>query len=88
MLAGPIGTGPSQWPSAFRGIGSTLPAYLDVVEEVKPIEQHRFTIADFFLDRIKLRFFKWDVKTQSPELIDSAGTVSRDRTEPSLAACL
>jgi hypothetical protein len=70
VLAGPIGTGPALWPSAFRGVGSTPPAYLDVKEEVKPIEQHSFTIADFLPDRINLRFFKWDVKTQSPDAID------------------
>jgi hypothetical protein len=71
VLAGPIGTGPAYWPSAFRGIGSTPPAYLDVKEEIKPIEQHSFTIADFLQDRINLRFFKWDVKTQSPDAIDN-----------------
>jgi hypothetical protein len=40
-------------------------------EEVKPIEQHGFTIADFAPDKIVLRMFKWDVKTQSVEAIDS-----------------
>jgi hypothetical protein len=70
VLAGPVGTSSAGWPSAFRGIGSTPPAYLDVQEEVKPIEQHSFTIADFLPDRITLRFFKWDLKTQSPEAID------------------
>jgi hypothetical protein len=70
VLAGPIGTGPAGWPSAFRGVGSTPPDYLDVQEEVKPIEQHSFTMADFLPDRIVLRFFKWDVKTQAPDAID------------------
>jgi hypothetical protein len=71
VLAGPIGTAPGAWPSAFRGVGSTPPQHLDVREEVKPIEQHSFTIADFLPDRVRLRFFKWDLKTQSPEAIDS-----------------
>ena len=71
VLAGPIGTSPAGWPSAFRGIGSTPPAYLDVQEEIKPIEQHGFTVADFLQDRIVLKFFKWDRKTESPESIDS-----------------
>jgi hypothetical protein len=61
VLAGPIGTRATGWPSAFRGIGSTPPAYLDVREEIKPIEQHSFTMADFLPDRIILRFFKWDL---------------------------
>ena len=71
VLAGPIGTAPGGWPSAFRGVGSTPPQHLDVREEVKPIEQHSFTIADFLPDRVRLRFFKWDLKTQRPEAIDT-----------------
>lgn len=71
VLSGPIGTGANGWPSAFRGVGATPPAHLDVREDVKPIEQHGFTLADFFPDRMVLRLFKWDVKTQSPEAIDS-----------------
>jgi hypothetical protein len=71
VLAGPISTSPGGWPSAFRGVGSTPPAYLDVQQEVKPIEQHGFTVADFLPDRMVLQFFKWDVKTQSRDSIDS-----------------
>jgi len=32
------------------------PAHLDVEEEVKPIEQHGFTVVDFERDKIGLRF--------------------------------
>jgi hypothetical protein len=71
VLSGPIGTRPGGWPSAFRGVAAAPPAHLDVREDVKPIEQHGFTIADFLPDRIVLRLFKWDVKTQSPETIDA-----------------
>lgn len=35
------------------------------------VEQHGFTLADFLPDRIVLRLFKWDLKTQSLEAIDS-----------------
>jgi hypothetical protein len=42
-------------------------------EDVKPIEQHGFTIADFPPDKIVLRMFKWDVKMQSVEEIDNLG---------------
>ena len=38
---------------------------------MKPIEQHGFTIADSTPEAIVLRFFKWDVKTQSAEALDS-----------------
>ena len=47
------------------------PIHLSVKEEVKPIEQHGYTIADFTPDRIVLHFFKWDVKTQSVEALDT-----------------
>jgi hypothetical protein len=70
VICGPIGTAPGGWPSAFRGTPPLPPAHLDLREEIKPIEQHGFLLADFFPDRIGLRFFKWDVKTQRPEEID------------------
>jgi hypothetical protein len=71
VLAGPIGTAPGGWASAFRGVGPSSPEHLDLREEIKPIEQHSFTIADFLPDRIRLRFFKWDLKTQAPDVIDN-----------------
>jgi hypothetical protein len=70
VLPGPIGTHPGGWPSTRRGIGATPPRHLDLREEIKPIEQHGFTLADFHADRIVLRCFKWDVGTQSPDAID------------------
>src|SRR5262249_11152545 len=71
VLTGPISTRPSGWPSARRGTGALPPIHLDMDEGVTPIEQHGFTIADFAPDKIVLRMFKWDVKTQSVEAIDS-----------------
>ena len=71
VLSGPIGTRPGGWPSGRRGTGAMPPAHLDMVEEVKPIEQHGFTIVDFTPDKMVLRFFKWDVKTQAVEAIDT-----------------
>ena len=58
VLTGPISTPPSRWPSARRGTGAPTPAHLDMDEDVKPIEQHGFTIADFAPDKIVLRMFK------------------------------
>jgi hypothetical protein len=46
-------------------------AVLDLQEQIKPIEQHGFTLADFTPDKIVLRLFKWDVKTQPVEAIDT-----------------
>jgi hypothetical protein len=71
VLPGPIGTGPTGWPSGRRGIGATVPGHIDLQEEIAPLEQHGFTIADFQPDRIDLRFFKWNVNAESLDAIDS-----------------
>ena len=44
---------------------------LDFKEEIKPIEQHGFTLVDFTKDKMVLSFFKWDVNTQSIDDIDT-----------------
>ena len=73
VLSGPIGCRPNPmgWPSGRRGTGAMPPAHLDMDEHVKPIEQHGFTIVDFTPDRMTLRLFKWDWKTQGVEAIDT-----------------
>lgn len=72
-ISGPIGcrTGPVGWPSGRRGTGAQPPAHLLMDEQVKPIEQYGFTIADFTPEKIVLRMFKWDHRTQPVEAIDS-----------------
>src|SRR5258705_908672 len=63
--------GPLGWPSGRRGTGAMPPAHLDMEEQVKPIEQHGFTVADFTPEKIVLRLFKWDIKTQPVDAIDT-----------------
>jgi hypothetical protein len=46
-------------------------AHVDLDEQVKPIEQHGFTVADFTPDKIVLRMYKWDIKTQPVEALDT-----------------
>jgi hypothetical protein len=71
-LPGTIGTWPGGWPSVgIRGTPATPSAVLDFPEQIKPIEQHGFILADFTPDKIVLRFFRWDVKTQPVEAIDA-----------------
>ncbi len=70
-LTGPVGTGPRGWPSSIRKVGAMPPLGLTVDEQVKPIEQHGFTLADFTAETIVLRFFKWDLNTQSAEALDT-----------------
>jgi hypothetical protein len=70
VIAGPIGTAPAGWPSAFRGTPPLPPAHLELHEVIRPIEQHGFTIADLTRDGVALKFFKWDVKSERPDAID------------------
>jgi phosphodiesterase/alkaline phosphatase D-like protein len=69
IITGPLGTGDSGWPSAFRGMTGRPPAGIQNQELQAPIEQHGFIIADVEPGRIGIRFFKWDVKTQPVEAI-------------------
>jgi hypothetical protein len=71
-LSGTIGTSPIGWPSiGFRGTPALPSAVLDLDEQIKPIEQHGFTLVDFTPDKMVLRVFKWDRKTQPVEAIDT-----------------
>jgi hypothetical protein len=70
IITGPLGTGDKGWPSAFRGMTGMPPADLAVDELQKPIEQHGFIIADLEPARIRVRFFKWDVKTEPVDAIE------------------
>jgi len=72
VLSGPIGTAPIGWPSiGFRGTPAQPSTHLDLDEQVKPIEQHGFTLVDFTPDKIVLQLVKWDIKTQPVEAIDT-----------------
>jgi hypothetical protein len=73
VLAGPVGSrpGPNGWPSGRRGTGALPPAHLDMDEQVKPLEQHGFTMVDFTPDKMVVRMFKWDWKTQDVEAMDT-----------------
>ena len=50
---------------------ATPSVVLDLEEQVKPIEQHGFTLVDFTPDKMVLRMFKWDINTQPVEAIDA-----------------
>jgi hypothetical protein len=73
VLSGPIGSRTTAvgWPSGRRGTGAMPPAHLDMDEQVKPIEQHGFTLVDFTPDKMVVRMFKWDWRTQAVEAIDT-----------------
>jgi hypothetical protein len=71
ILSGPLGTGDRGWPSAFRGIGATPPTHLTMEENLKPLEENGFIIADFTPESITVRYFRFSYHTQSPEAIDT-----------------
>ena len=71
VLSGPIGTGDLLWPSAFRGVGASPPGHLTMDERLKPIEENGFLIADMDDGGITLRFFRFDVRRDRPETIDT-----------------
>ena len=70
ILSGPLGTGDRGWPSAFRGIGATPPVHLEMEENLKPVEENGFIIADFTIDGITVRFFRFNYHKQSADEID------------------
>ncbi|WJR77762.1 twin-arginine translocation signal domain-containing protein [Bradyrhizobium sp. NP1] len=71
VLSGPLGTGDLLWPSAFRGIGAMPPVHLNMQENLKPIEENGFLIADLTPDKIVLRFFRWNAHKDPLEAIDT-----------------
>jgi hypothetical protein len=71
ILSGPLGTGDRGWPSAFRGIGATPSTHLTMVEDLKPIEENGFIIADFTKDGITVRYFRFSYHKQAAEAIDT-----------------
>jgi len=70
VLSGPLGTGDMLWPSAFRGVGATPPTHLTMEENLKPLEENGFIIADFSPDSITLKFFRFNYYRQTAEDID------------------
>ncbi|MFN7919640.1 MAG: hypothetical protein U0Q16_06060 [Bryobacteraceae bacterium] len=65
VLSGPISTGPRGWPSSARGTPPQVANGIEIDEDLKPIENNGFTIADFFADRIEFKQYRW--KMDQPE---------------------
>ena len=71
VLAGPMGTGDLGWPSAFRGTAPVPPAHIDMREDLAPIEENGFTIADFTPEGITLQYFRWNAHRDEVSAIDT-----------------
>ena len=85
VLNGPVGTrtGPNGWPSGRRGTGALPPAHLDMDEEVKPIEQHGFTIVDFAPDKMTAAVVQVGLEDAKRGGDRCAGAVSQNGTAAS-----
>ena len=55
----------------FRGVGASPPRHLQMEENLKPIEENGFIIADFTPDNITVRYFRFSYHKQAPEAIDT-----------------
>ncbi|MEQ8953930.1 MAG: alkaline phosphatase D family protein [Gammaproteobacteria bacterium] len=71
ILSGPIGTSIRGFPSVVRNTPAKPSLHLQFDEQVPALEEHGFTLVDFTPDRIEARLFKWDVKTQPLDAIDT-----------------
>lgn len=70
-LSGTLGTGDGGWPSAFRGIGARPSNVLDMVEDLKPIEENGFSLVDLTPDDLTIQYFRWKAGRDSLEAIDT-----------------
>jgi hypothetical protein len=54
------------WPLAFRGIGATPRVHLQMEQNLKPIDENGFVIADFTPDGITIRVIRFNHHRQRP----------------------
>jgi hypothetical protein len=69
MIAGPVSTGKTMWPSAARGTLGQTAIGLDMDTRLPVVEHNGFTIADFTEQEIVLQLYGWKTP-QPPEAID------------------
>lgn len=69
MIAGPIGTGVTGWPSSARNTLAQPAEQLEMDTRVPVVEHNGFTIADFDEESIELRLYGWK-QGSSVESID------------------
>jgi hypothetical protein len=69
-LSGTLGSRGAGFPSGLRGTPPRPATHLDLEEQIAPLEENGFLIADVTQDRVVLRFFRWNSTTQSEDQID------------------
>jgi hypothetical protein len=70
LLAGPISTGPTGWPSSARGTRPQPGSHVVVEEKLPCVEENGFTILDVTEDKMTARLFRW-LPAQGEPAIDS-----------------
>jgi hypothetical protein len=81
-LSGTLGSRGAGFPSGLRGTPPRLPGHLDVEEEIAPLEENGFLVADVTRQRVVLRFFRWSSTTQTEQDIDGLQPFSVLDLEP------
>jgi len=73
VLSGPLGSrpGPLGWPSGRRGTGRDAVGASRHGGTGQAYRAARFYRRDFTPEKVVLRLFKWDIKTQPVEAIDT-----------------
>jgi phosphodiesterase/alkaline phosphatase D-like protein len=69
-LSGTLGSRGAGFPSGLRGTAPKPAGHVDLHEQITPLEENGFLIADVTTDKITLRFFRWNDATQSEADID------------------
>lgn len=70
LLAGPISTGPTGWPSSARGTRPQPGAHVAIDEKLPCREENGFTLLDITEDKMTARLFRW-LPAQGEPAIDS-----------------
>jgi hypothetical protein len=81
-LSGTLGSRGAGFPSGLRGTAPKPATHVDLQEQIPPLEENGFMLADVTTDGITLRFFRWNDRTQSEADIDRLEPFRTIQLEP------
>jgi hypothetical protein len=82
VLSGTLGSKGAGFPSGLRATPPRPTSHVDLREEIPPLEENGFMVADVTPDKITLRFFRWNDRTQPEEAIDGLQPFRTIELEP------
>ncbi|MFT4565129.1 MAG: hypothetical protein ACI9FN_000077 [Saprospiraceae bacterium] len=59
LTTAPLGSGKLGFPSSVRNTGAEIPVYLEVEEDLRPLEKNGFTIAEISQTKMKFKIYTW-----------------------------